>query len=90
MASAAERLDLRIDPEMKELLKRAAAVTGGSMSDFVLKASLESAEKVLKRHSSIMLQNRAFDDFIAACEQAPEPNQNLKNALTLARESGIR
>ncbi len=89
MASAAERLDLRIDPDKKELLKKAAAVTGGSMSDFVLRASLESAEQVLSSHSSIMLQSRAFDDFIAACEQPPAPNQALKNALKLTRESGI-
>lgn len=89
MTSAAERLDLRIDPDKKELLRRAAAVSGGSMSDFVLRASLESAEKVLSDHSSVMLKNKAFDDFIAACEQAPAPNQALKNALKLTRDSGI-
>lgn len=89
MATAAERIDLRIDPEKKDLLRRAAALVGGTMSDFVVRASLESAEQVLKNHSSITLQNRAFDSFIAACENPPEPNQALKAALAATRESGI-
>ena len=89
MTTAAERLDLRIDPEKKDLLRRAAALVGGTMSDFVIRASLESAEQVLKNHASIMLQNRSFDSFIAACENSPEPTQALKAALAVTRESGI-
>ena len=89
MTTAAERMDLRIDPEKKDLLRRAAALVGGTMSDFVIRASLESAEQVLKNHASIMLQNRSFDSFIAACENSPEPTQALKAALAVTRESGI-
>jgi uncharacterized protein (DUF1778 family) len=89
MATAAERMDLRIDPEKKDLLRRAAALVGGTMSDFVVRSSLESAEQVLKNHSSITLQNRSFDSFITACENSPEPNQALKAALAVTRESVI-
>jgi uncharacterized protein (DUF1778 family) len=89
MATAAERMDLRIDPEKKDLLRRAAALVGSTMSDFVVRSSLESAEQVLKNHSSITLQNRSFDSFITACENSPEPNQALKAALAVTRESVI-
>ena len=60
------------------LFLRAAALVGSTMSDFVIRASLESAEQVLKNHSSITLQNRYFDSFITARENPPEPNQALK------------
>ena len=68
---------------------RAAALVGSTMSDFVIRASLESAKQVLENHSSITLQSRYFDSFITTCENPPEHTQALKAALAVTHESGI-
>ncbi|MGH7727903.1 MAG: DUF1778 domain-containing protein [Vulcanimicrobiaceae bacterium] len=46
MKATDERLDLRVPAAVKERLRRVAALSGRSMSDFIVAAALEKAEAV--------------------------------------------
>lgn len=72
------RLDLRMDPAVKELATRASALIGSkSLSEFVIQAIREKSTRVIEEAEVIRLNNEAFNAFIAACETASEPNDAL-------------
>lgn len=58
-----ERLEARITPEQKELLQRAAALAGTSLTDFVLTSARRAAERTIREHEVLTLtarEGRAF------------------------------
>lgn len=81
MSNASARLDLRLDPAIKELATRAADLSGSqSLSAFVTQAIRERATRVIEEAELIRLTNRSFDAFVAACEAPPEANDALQAA----------
>jgi len=83
------RIEMRASQAQREILDRATATCGLSMTDFVLNAALERAREVLEQNNKIILKNDEFDHFMAVCNEAREPNKALKNAFKNARERGI-
>ena len=77
-----ERIDLRLSSEHKELLEKAAALAGVSVSSYVLSNSLVVARKDLSNHQKLQLSDRDRDLFIAAIINPPAPNLALSEALT--------
>lgn len=70
MAHAArkERIEMRVDPGIKQLTERASAVLGhASLTEYVTSLIRENAPKSLEREASIQLTNAQFDSYIAAC-----------------------
>lgn len=65
------RIQLRVTPEQRELLRRAAQVTGTSMSTFVLNSACRVAEQ--------MLANQAFPS------EQKEPKAQTRAAMEEAR-----
>ena len=83
------RIEMRASQAQREILDRATATCGLSMTDFVLNAALERAGEVLEQNNKITLKNEEFDHFMAVCNEAREPNQALKDAFKNTRERGI-
>ena len=46
----AERLEARLSRQQKELIQHAADLAGRSLTDFILSASQEAANKVIREH----------------------------------------
>jgi len=84
MPSAA-RFDLKMDPEEKDFVAKAAALMGTSMAGFVRAAAKEKAQFLLERESRLTLSQRDFAAFMKALDSAFKPNPALKDALTQAR-----
>jgi uncharacterized protein (DUF1778 family) len=76
-----DRLQIRVDPQRKRLLERAADAAHLNLSAFVLQAASQHAEQVLAQRPIIDLAPeaaRAFDDALAH----PAPvNERLASAL---------
>lgn len=88
---ATARLDMRIDPQLRSDVERAASLMGArSLSEFVTQALREKSQAVLQMHTRMVLSNQVFDDFFAACEQDEEPSQGLRDAARLTDKLGIR
>ncbi|MDP2172053.1 MAG: DUF1778 domain-containing protein [Rhodocyclaceae bacterium] len=75
------RINLRTSPEAKALIERAAALMGTTVSGFMLQNAYEAARRVVADNDTIMLSQRDFEAFIAACENPSEPTQALRDLM---------
>ncbi len=84
MAHAAqrERLEMRVDPDIKRLAERASAVLGcASITEFVTSLIRENAPKILEQKTAIEVTNAQFDRFMATCNDTErKPGTRLSEA----------
>lgn len=87
MARKARRgcLDLRVAPDEKDLIDRAAALTGSSTTDFVRSTMLAAAREAIRAHEVIKLTVEGSRVFVEVLINPPEPNKHLQ---ALAEEFG--
>jgi len=78
------RLDLRLEPEHKALIERAARVSGASVSEFVVAHALEASRRVLAEHRRVEVAEAAFLRLVAELERparlVPELLEQLQKA----------
>lgn len=75
-----ERIDLRTSPEIKDLIVRAAAMAGLSLSAFLIASAQERAKRILAESESLMLTPKDWDAFFAALDNTEKPRPNLESA----------
>jgi len=86
MAEQAERLDIRISPEHKRLIERAAAVTGhSSVSGFATVELVQAARAALEQNEALTLSTRDWNRFTEILDQS-EPNEVLSAAAKAYRK----
>ena len=83
--SVAARFDLKMDPQAKAIVAKAAALMGTTMAGFVRAAAKEKAQNLIERETRLNLSARDFGAFAGALDAAFAPNAKLKEALTQAR-----
>jgi uncharacterized protein (DUF1778 family) len=76
----AARFEARLTPEQKSILLRAAALTGRSLTDFVVTSAQEAAARTLREHEAMTLSVRDREVFVAALLKAPAPGPRLRKA----------
>ena len=72
-----DRIDLRITREQKELLARASALSGVSLSSFLVNNALDQAKRIVVKSETITLSDRDRDLFYSILKNPPKPNKNL-------------
>lgn len=77
-----ERINIRLESNVKSLLERAAGLEGKSVSKFVLHSALEQAKKTVQDHEFMTLNAEYSRIFLDALESGGRFNRNLNNALT--------
>ena len=77
-------LNLRIKPELRGLIDRAAQLAGKNRTEFVLEAARSAAEHALLDRTIFMLDRRAYAEFVARLDAPPRPNARLRRALRTA------
>jgi uncharacterized protein (DUF1778 family) len=75
-----DRIDLRLTPETKETIEKAAMISGQSLTDFVVAATTERAREVIRESDAIVLSARDFARVLAALDTPPEPSPALRRA----------
>lgn len=80
-AQRQERISLRISPQSKRKLERAAAYSDKTLTDFVVDVALQKAEAVVREHEVITLTPEEWERFQEMLLNPPEPNEKLKKAL---------
>ncbi len=76
-----EALNLRIKPEVRELIDRAAELAGKNRTDFVLDAARRAAEDALLERTVFRVSAKAYGEFLARLDARPKPNQRLLKTL---------
>jgi uncharacterized protein (DUF1778 family) len=79
------RIEARIAPEALAIVKRAAEIQGRSVSDFVVAAAQEAAQRTIERTEIIRLSVEGQRAFAAAILDPPKPSAGLKKAANAHR-----
>ncbi|MCA0028016.1 MULTISPECIES: DUF1778 domain-containing protein [unclassified Mesorhizobium] len=74
------RLEARISPDMLSVMKRAAKIQGRSVSDFVVSAAQEAAQRTIEEIAIIRLSIEDQLALVEAILNPPEPNEALRKA----------
>jgi uncharacterized protein (DUF1778 family) len=76
-----DTLNLRIKPDDRRLIDRAAKLTGKTKTDFVLEAARRAAEDALLDRTLFLAGPEAFEAFRARLDEPPHPNERLRRSL---------
>lgn len=77
-------LNLRIKPELRSLIDRAAELQGKNRTDFVLSAARQAAEDTLLSRTVIAMEPKVYQEFVARLDAPPNPNPRLLRTLETA------
>jgi uncharacterized protein (DUF1778 family) len=80
-ASRREPLNLRIKPEERGLIDRAATLTGKTRTDFVLEAARHAAEEALLERTIFTVSPDAYAQFVKRLDEPPKPNERLRRTM---------
>jgi len=81
MTTSAARLDLRLNPQDKDRIARAAALRGVAVSAFVRDAVLREAESAIAAETAVALSAEESRRFLAALDKPFAPNARLRKAM---------
>ena len=80
-AGKREALNLRIQPQVRELIDRAAELAGKNRTDFVLDAARRAAEDTLLDRTVFTVTPKAYRQFLARLDAPPKPNKRLLKTM---------
>jgi len=84
LAAKRETLNLRIKPEDRGLIDRAAHLAGKSRTDFLLDAARRAAEDALLDQALFKASPAAHAEFLARLDAPPAPSDRLRRTLAAA------
>jgi len=76
-----ELLNIRIQPDLRRLIDRAAGLAGKNRTDFVLDAARHAAEDALRDRTIFAVSPKAYAEFLARLDAPPQPNERLRRSL---------
>jgi uncharacterized protein (DUF1778 family) len=76
-----DTLNIRIKPEVRGLIDRAAQLTGKNRTDFVLDAARHAAQDALLDRTVFRVSPKAYAEFLARLDAPPQPNERLRRSL---------
>ena len=76
-----ETLNIRIRPELRELIDRAAGIVGKNRTDFMLDAARHAAEDALMDRAMIAVSPKAYAEFLTRLNAPPKPNERLRRTM---------
>ncbi|MFH1343207.1 MAG: DUF1778 domain-containing protein [Pseudomonadota bacterium] len=79
--AARDTLNLRIKPELRGLIDRAAHLAGKNRTDFVLDAARRAAEDALLDRTLFSVSPKAYAEFLKRLDAPPKPNDRLRRTM---------
>lgn len=75
-----ERIDVRLLPEQKVFIEKAAGIRGVSVTDFIIQNAVENATRTIQQHETWTLERPDAELFFQALLAPPVPGVQLKKA----------
>ncbi|HMC60166.1 MAG TPA: DUF1778 domain-containing protein [Candidatus Solibacter sp.] len=76
-----DTLNIRIKPEVRGLIDRAAELVGKNRTDFVLEAARHAAEDALLDRTMFAVGPKAYAEFLTRLDAPPQPNERLRRSM---------
>jgi uncharacterized protein (DUF1778 family) len=80
-AARRETLNIRIRPEERGLIDRAARSRGKNRTDFILDAARAAAEEALLDQTLLAVGADAWEAFVARLDAPPQSNEQLRRTM---------
>lgn len=80
-SSGEVRVTARLSTSVKQTLQEAASLSGATLNQFLVQASLKEAQKILAAERAITLSGQDADKIFQSIENPPAINRNLKAAI---------
>ena len=80
------RLNFRLDPDIKELIERAAAFSGETVTSYAVSTLVRDARRVVQEHEQTTLSEKDWALFVSMLDDPPPPNDALRRAARRHRE----
>ena len=80
-ADTRQALNMRIRPELRNLIDQAAQATGKNRTDFVLDAARQAAQATLLDQVHIQLNPEAYAAFLQRLDAPPQTNERLRKTM---------
>ncbi|MBL6938111.1 MAG: DUF1778 domain-containing protein [Alphaproteobacteria bacterium] len=77
----AQRLETRVTAEQKNLIERAAALQGRTITDFVLTSVQDAARRTIEEHQQLELSIRDSEAFVEALLNSRPVNDRLRDTV---------
>lgn len=90
MQAATERLEMRLPPDDKGLLVRAAQIEGVKLGQFVLGPALAHARRVIAGAELVTTSARGYQDLLDALANPAKPTRALIAAMRDYESAGIK
>lgn len=90
MATRAERVEARLTAVERRQIEQAAALTGESMSAFMVLAALERAETVVVEQATTVVPTAYFDRLVASLDEAEDAPRLARAAGSARRRRRIK
>lgn len=83
MTTIAKRgtLNLRIKPDERSLIDRAARSLGKNRTNFILDAATRAAEQALLDRTALTVDPESYAEFVARLDAPPHPNERLRRTM---------
>ena len=85
-----DRLNFRLDPEIKARVVRAAALTGQGVTDFAVSTLDEKAGEIIERYASLELSREDYQYFLSALSKSSKPSKRSRDAARRYRRGKRR
>ena len=79
-AQRPDRINLRLSPQAKRRLERAAAFSEKTLTDFVVDVALQKADTILEKQDIITLTREEWERFHTLLLDPPRPNERFRRA----------
>jgi uncharacterized protein (DUF1778 family) len=76
-----ETVNIRIRPEERGLIDRAARLSGKNRSEFILDAARRTAEETLLDQVLLRIEPEAFAAFLERLDAPAQPNDRLRKTM---------
>ncbi len=80
-AARRETLNLRVKPEDRSIIDRAAQLAGKSRTDFLIEAGRRAAEDALLDQTLFKVSPKIYKEFLARLDAPPKPNARLSSTM---------
>lgn len=77
-----ETLNIRIKPDVRDLIDRAAKSRGKNRTDFILESARAAAEDALLDQVIMTATPQAYEQFLARLDMPPKANDRLHKTMT--------
>jgi uncharacterized protein (DUF1778 family) len=81
-----DRIDVRLRPDQKTQIEKAAGIKGVSVSDFIIQNALEIATRTIREYETWTLERPDAELFFKALINPPAPGPRLTRAAKRYKE----